>query len=447
MRALRIREYFAASRLLGWIALAGVVFSLCGRAGAAEDSMNRPPVVTPVYQMSRPAYDEPSIEIGSFLLSPSFPEMLAGNDNIFASDRHVASDLIFTNSEDLKVASQWLQDSLTAHLYHAHDLYFEHQTENGNTYGMDGSVRLGLTDGGYLQLDAGLVQQPQKRNSPQSDRLSIARPIYNTIPVSLAYSQDYGHWNNRAEMGIIQTAYISSAEAARSSMQWRYRDRLSYALNGKVWPFLQIAYSTQDWKERSTLRNFETLTGTAGISFQIPDYVDIDLGAGVLRQHYRFAGFPDLVTPAFSGRLIWNVMPLTTIQASADRTVTGLETFCDTSPPNPACVGLPPPTLTSINSLRGTLEVTSAQIGVQHEFWHNILGELQFRFEQDRFDPVDLVDKNYGVDLGVRFLLNRHMEVNASYLLNVRTANQDILLYNSGPYQANIVSLELKAAL
>ena len=101
----------------------------------------------------------------------------------------------------------------------------------------------------------------------------------------------------------------------------------------------------------------------------------------------------------------------------------------------------------SAGNQRGALEVTSAEVGVQHEFWHNILGQARFRFEQDKFDPVDLVDRNYSVDLGARFLLNQNMELDMSYVLNTRTANQNIFLYNSGPYQANAVSLTLKAAL
>jgi hypothetical protein len=435
-------------RRLGCSAAVTAVLAATAPAWAAEgDSLARPPVVTPVYELARPDYDPPGIEIGSFLLSPSVPVTLAGNDNIFASDRHVASDLILTTGQDLKLGPQWKEDEASLHLYHAHDLYFDHQTENGNTYGVDGSFHLGISRTGYLQLDAGFVQQPQKRNSPQSDQLAIVRPIYNSIPASLSFSQDYGHWNNRAEVGILQTSYISEAQASRRSLQWRYRDRLSYALGGDVWPYLQIAYTTQNWEERSTLRNFDTLTGMAGLSVQITDMVDLDLGAGVLRQHYRFAGFPDLVTPAFNGHLIWNILPLTTIQASAERTVTGLETFCDAAPTNPACIGLPPSTLSAISALRGTLEVTSGEIGIEHEFWHDILGHVQFRVEQDKFDPVDLVDKNYVVNVGTRFLLNRNMEVDASYALNIRTANQDILLYNSGPYQADIVSLTLKAAL
>lgn len=507
------RQFATPLRGLGWLALAGVLLTI-GRAWSAEDAMNRPPLVTPVYQLLRPAYDPPGIMLGSFLLSPSFDQELVGNDNIFASGHDIAGDLIFTTGQDLKIASQWSRDSVTAHLYHAHDLYARHPTENANSWGLEGGVRLGVSEGGALQLEAGIVQQPQQRNNPEADRSALARPIYNTIPASLSYSQDVGRWNNRMEAGVIQTAYIASAEASRNGIQARYRDRLSYRMTGDTWSFLQVAYSTHHWNVRSALRDFDTLTAMAGVTVQIPDLVDLDLGAGVVRQHYDYAGFSELVTPSFNGHLTWNILPLTTILVTADRSVTGLETFCNDGLANPACLALDPAALTTLNSvyndvaprvrdnicritpgnpvcagplpasflafddrfptlgnqvlaricdftpairactgsifntgLRGTLEVTSAEITVQHEFWHNILGTVRFRYEKDRFDPVALVDDNYSVDVGARFLLNRYLELNASYVMNKRTANQPLLLYNSGPYQADIVTLQLKAAL
>jgi hypothetical protein len=373
--------------------------------------------------------------------------MLAGDDNIFASDRHQAGDLIFTSGEDLNIQSQWLRDGARLHFYHSHDVYADHPAENANTYGVEGSFQFDVTEGGALDLDAGLVQQPQKRNSAQADSQLLGRPVYNTIPVSAAYNQDWGRWHNHTEVGIVQTAYISQVDAARNAIQARYHDRLSFALTGDTWSFLQISYSTQDWRLNGYLRNFDTLTAIAGINVQLAEVVDAELGAGVLRQHYLYGGFSDLVTPTFTGHVTWNIRPLTTLSASVNQSVTGLETFCGNSPATLACAVPRGGLLSGGGNQRGALEVTSAEIGIQHEFWHNILGEARFLFEQDRFDPVDLVDRNYSVDLGARFLLNQNMEVDASYVLHVRSANQDILLYNSGAYQSNTASLTLKAAL
>jgi len=435
------------ARSLRWAGIWLVLAQMPAAAQVEDAYGSRPPAVTPVYQLPRPSYDSPKIALGSFLLAPSFTETLAGNDNIFANDRHQVSDLIVTTAEDVSLQSQWLVDSATLHAYHSHDWYTGHPTENANTYGLEGSFRFDVTKDATLDVSAGLVQQPQQRNSPQADRLSLTRPLYNTIPVSAHYSQDWSRWHNDLEVGLIQTAYISQADASRSAIQSRYHDRLSYALSGDTWSFLQVSFSTQDWKLRPDRRNFNTFSALGGLDVQIEELVDVELGAGVLRQAYRFSSFDVLVTPVFSGHLTWNVSPLTTFSVTANRTVTGLETFCDTVTVSPACAVLSGGGVTALASQRGALEISSVEAGLQHEIWHNLLGQVRFRFEQDKFDPVDLVNRNFAVNLGARILVNRNMELDIAYNLNIRTANQNILLYNSGPYQANTVSLALKAAM
>jgi hypothetical protein len=450
---MRLRFVFGLGPHAGPLRCAALVFVLAQSAALpaaaqVEDAYEtRPPAVTPVYQLPRPSYDSPKIMLGSFLLAPSFTETMAGNDNIFANDRHLVSDLIVTTAEDLSIRSQWLSDSVSLHAYHSHEWYTGHVTENANTYGLEGGFRFDVTKNAAVELSTGIEQQPQLRNSPQADRQSLTRPLYNTIPVSMRYTQDWGRWHNSFEAGFIQTAYIRQADDSRSAIQARYHDRLSFALSGVTWSFLQLSYSAQDWKLNPGRRNFDTFSALGGLNVQIEDLVDVELGAGVLRQGYNFSSFDDLVTPIFSGRLNWNISPLTTLSASANRTVTGLETFCDTVTVSPACTVLSGGALTALASQRGALEVSSAEVGIQHEFWHNLLGQVRFRFEQDKFDPVDLVDRNFAVNLGGRILVNRNMELDISYDLNIRTANQNILLYNSGPYQANMVSLALKAAM
>ncbi len=46
-----------------------------------------------------------------------------------------------------------------------------------------------------------------------------------------------------------------------------------------------------------------------------------------------------------------------------------------------------------------------------------------------------------------RFLVNQNLELDLSYTHNIRDANKDLVLYNSGPYSENLVSLTAKAAL
>jgi len=101
-----------------------------------------------------------------------------------------------------------------------------------------------------------------------------------------------------------------------------------------------------------------------------------------------------------------------------------------------------------VTSLRSLLELTSAELGVQHEFWHNILGEARFRYERDKFDFVNLIDNNYSMNLDGRYLISQNFEFDLTFAHNVRNANlPNVLLYNTGPYTENTVSFAIKAAI
>jgi hypothetical protein len=459
-------------------------------------------------------------------------QSLAFDDNIYASDRVQVSDFVSTTSEALTAHSQWARDSLAGRAYFAQQVYGTHSIQDANTFGVEAAGRWDISADSFFRLEAGFVQQPQKRNSPQAAVAFTQRPIYNNVSSTATYQQSWDRLQNRLQVELVKNAYTTRANFSRNGTDLRYSDRLSTALTGSMWAFVQGSYSTHNWLLRGDRRNFNTLIGLVGITDQITDLVEVEIGVGVLRQQFRNDAFDTLVTPTFSGKLTWNPLPLTSITLSADRTVGGLETFCDGSLSGFTCEGLkgasvqqlvntvngylecapglcatdpakyyaglakdlsreyyyrlfyhqpvediadlypslPRGTLSvaealtvlqEINKLlarqaagvpifgdqRGTIETITAQFGVQHEFWHNLLGEIRFRFEEDRFNPVGLVNRNYEVNVNGRFLVNRNMELDLSYVHNIRDANLDLILYNSGPYTENAVSLTLKLAL
>lgn len=172
----------------------------------------------------------------------------------------------------------------------------------------------------------------------------------------------------------------------------------------------------------------------------IAEVLDAEIGLGALRQSFLHDAFKTLVAPTFRAQLTWNILPLTSIIATADRTVTGTETFCGGNPT--ACAGA------AATDRRNTRESTAALAGIQHEFIHDLLAEARFRYERDVFDFNRLVDNTYSASANMRYLLNRHWEADFEIAHDVRTANHpNDRTYNTGPYTENVVSFMLKAAL
>jgi hypothetical protein len=430
----------------------GAALALCFAAVALPSrAQNWPagaePATLPVYQLARPDYDPAGVRLGALLLYPAASESLAYDDNIFTSDRRRASDLVNTTTESLAIGSQWTQHSLKARLFAAQEIYADHGSNNGIVWGAEASGRADITGEAFFQLDAGFVQQPLARGTAEAGE-DPKRPVFNTTDATASYVQRASRAVNRLQFSFHDVAYISARDAARSGTRYTYRDRLSYDLAPDMALFLEGALADQEWEKRATLRNFDLLTGLLGVDVEIPETFQMEVGVGVLRQSYRDSSFETLTTPTASERLVWNVLPLTSILAAVDRTVIGTETFCEPSGPclNPSGGFLPG--APGLPAERNSLEMTTAELGIQHEFLHDILGEVRARYERDHFDFNGLTDRTYALRAGVRYLINRFLEADLEYTYRQRTANLPAdRTFNSGPFSENVIALTLKAGL
>ena len=222
---------------------------------------------------------------------------------------------------------------------------------------------------------------------------------------------------------------------------------MSYDISDQLSLFIQPCYAHVDRDVRPNERNFDTFTGSGGDSIEIPTIVEADIGVGALRQSYPSNAFRALLAPAANIHMTWNALPLTSVLADINRTVTGTEIFCGEGPGACQTSGggqhVAPGT-----GQRNTLTMTVAQIGVQHEIWHDLLRSAGFRYERDVFDFNDLIDDSYAVNANGRYLINRNLEADIDYTYRVRTANlPNDRTFNSGPFNENVIAATLKAGL
>jgi hypothetical protein len=405
------------------------------------------PATRPVYQLARPDYDPIGIRLGTFLLFPAAAESLAYDDNIFASRQRVASDVVSITNVNVAAQSQWAQHRLTGRLFATQELYTERSSNDATLWGGDVSARADIAGDSFLQFDASFIQQPLARGTAEAGE-DPKRPLFNTADLTASYIQRFSRWLNRVQFSFRDIAYVSARDAARSGTVYSFRDRFGYDLSPGTSLFAEGAYAQKHWARRGDVRDFDLLTGLLGVSFEIPATLQADFGAGVLVQSYRDSAFDTLVAPTASERLIWNVRPLTSIIASVDRTVFGTETFCD--PAAGVCRGASGSLLPgdpSIAPRRDSLEITTAELGAQHELRHDILGEASFRYERDHFDFNGLTDRTYALRANLRYLINRFLEADLDYTYRKRTANLPAdRTFNSGPFSENVVTITLKAS-
>jgi len=405
-------------------------------------------VTLPIYQIARPGYDPLGIRLGPFLVFPSFSENVVFNDNIFASEQRLASDFINTTTEQVSVTAQSAPYDVRLHLLASQELYTQHSSNDGFVWNADAGVRIALAREAFLQLDGAIGEQPLARGTAEAGG-DPKRPVFNSADFSAADIHRIGDFTNRAQFALRDIAYVSEQDASRSGTRFTYRDRFSYEFRPEQYVFLEASFAQQHWKLRSDVRNFNLLTGLGGLSFDLPGRLKGELSLGVVQQSYRDSAFRDLVAPIVAERLVWNITPLTSIIASADRAVFGTETFC--KPAAGGCSNASGGVLPGSPGLapqRNSLDITTGEIVVQREFHHDILGEAGVRYERDYFDFNGLTDRTFVARTGVRYLLNRFLEADLDYTWRKRTANLPAdRTFNSGPYTENVVSLTLRGGI
>lgn len=405
------------------------------------------PETVPTYEIARPDYDRPGVLLDDFRLYPSVTENAKYDDNIFASNRRVAADFVNTTAEELAFTSDWSRDRVSGRLFTAQQVYAAHPGEDADTYGAEASGRLDVTRDSFFRLDGGFVQQPQLRASPEASTNKTGRPIFNNGTAALNFFQRFNHLAERVQASFARVDYVTSGNESRNATTQDYKDRVSYDLSEELSVFVQAGYSVRDWDKRPSERNFDTLTGLVGVTAEIPTVLEGEIGVGVLRQGYANDEFSTLVTPVASGHLLWNVLPLTSILASIDRTVTGTETFCGAQKGSCQPAGSAQP-IPPGGGVRNTLETTMAQVGVQHELWHDLLGATNFRYERNAFGFNDATFDTYSVSANARYMINRNLEADLDYSFQMRDASRpNDTTFNSGAFSENIIVVSIKAGL
>src|SRR5258706_11550840 len=118
--------------------------------------------------MARPFYDQATVTLGIFQLLPSMSEAAIYDSNIFASGKRSIGDVVNRTNEALSVGSQWTQQSLHALFFATQEIYAQHGSNNGYSWGAELSGRDDITGSATLQLDTSFIQQPLARGTAEA---------------------------------------------------------------------------------------------------------------------------------------------------------------------------------------------------------------------------------------------------------------------------------------
>jgi hypothetical protein len=412
-----------------------------------------PPDLKPIYQILRPGYDPTGIDLGGFLLKPMVSETVAYNDNIFASNVHKADDVVSTTSEEMTFESQWSRHFLNIHFRTDEQIYAMHPQEDANTYLANMAGRFEISPTSFVEIDGVGGQLPEQRANPVALHPGGERPIFNLWAGSLTYYQRIDQFVDQFRIAINQNAFIFPQEVYQSNIDEIIGDRVSLDRGYALIPFVEVGYDINVQAYHPSRQSFENLTGSIGVHAHLMTVLDGEFAAGVRRETYVNPDFHTLVRPVIYGKLLWDVTPLTSIDGTLTFDYSGVESFCNsglvcqisaTGNVEPV-VPQQPPGGALFETHRSTLQKAGIRLNVEHEIWHNLLGEISVEYDHDVFDLNNLVDNYYTAICNLRYLINRYSEFQISYEYRDRTASlPNDFTFNTGPFKENIISLTLK---
>ena len=371
------------------------------------------PEGTTVMERARPDYDRPGVRMGSFIAKPTIGVNETYDSNIYATPS-ATSDFYTSLTPGISLQSDWGRHALAFNASGDFKWYASHGDENTNNGSADVSGRYDISTGSYLVGDVGYALNHEDRSSPSRNAgLPVAgnpkTPVqYSTTGGYVGYVRQEGRIGLNVDGTVTSYSYVNNSDILGGIVTETDRSRIEYvgAVKASYELIPQQPYnvfirglgntrrynavdSTQGAPDGPTpgitaRRNSTGWEVDVGGQVQITRLITAEIYAGWLDQEYDSALYKSVSAPAFGGNLLWNVTPLTSIKASASQSVAETDLTGASS------------------STEDNLSLT-----VEHELLANLILAGSAGYVHDSYNGISRTDDTYGVDGGVRYLINR----------------------------------------
>ncbi len=388
----------------------------------------------------RPDYAPIGIHIGGFTLLPELSETTGYDSNVTGTNQPHGSAVVNTDG-DLRAFSNWGANSLGGELT-VHNSDFLQQSNQSFT---SWSASVGGTyDAGHDTLSVGyihlnLIQTPRDLDVPQLDQ-----PIaYRVDDVHLSYDKRFNRLS--VQPGIEITSYrYDNGTVGGSRFNQDFRNRVMFVPNVVVsyelFPGSDIVFVMKDADAHYVNQTagiptlgFNDLSALGGISYDT-GLVKFRFLAGYETRHFVSQQYATISAPILEGSMTWTPTGLTTVTATAARYIQ------DST--SEATVGY---------------TETALKLSVDHELYRNVLLNANVTYLTDTYPGSGSGSQSYyQLGGGVTWLINRNLQLVASYQYSNRQNNGSSVGFASSPmsegafgnsYTENAFLLQLRVRL
>ncbi|WP_157218496.1 outer membrane beta-barrel protein [Flavisphingomonas formosensis] len=280
---------------------------LCPMPLEAQNAEQRDPTIA---NLPRPGYEPRTIILGGTVIAPTLDMGVTYDNNILAVPDRTISDAIFTASPKVLISHKGPTFDLRADLHGSIIRYMDHPTENVNTFGATIDATKGVARNQTITAELAFDRTFERRSDPEASINRTRSPaLINLATALLRYNYAGPRVGLTAEAAISKLDYLPLVDADRDMLTYRASVRGSVNVGRRVAVFVQPFVNRRDFRlkpVRGAIFGDATTMGVlGGISFDLADKLQGDIGLGAFRSNPDAPGVKSFTGLAANGRIVW----------------------------------------------------------------------------------------------------------------------------------------------
>ena len=422
-----------ARRLVRYCGLPTALGSLAVAGAAAAQSLQFPvetPTPVPVENLSvldrpAPGYDPIGLQWGSFYVFPRLDLSATYDSNVFATPNKDVGDVFFDIRPGVYAVSNWPRHAIAFEAVGDERVFASQTSENQTNFNTALTGRVDITND-YVTGGVGYTLSHEDRTSPDNV-FNQKNPIeYQVGSAWLRYVHEVGLIGFRVTGRIEDWGYNNGVTISGATIPETYRDHLVYSITPQVsylfypgyFAFLQASFNKRDYGDKFDIAGFQRSSWgwevDAGVSVALTGKLFGRAYIGYIDQIYDDPRLASASGVGFGGDLLWNVTPITSVKLALARTVEETE----------------PTTVPGAVIPASSILQSAGSATVEHAFRPNIFGWARGGVINQAFVGTTRDDYIFSAQTGVRYLLNRFVNVGADFTYNNRSSNFSIFNYD-----------------
>jgi hypothetical protein len=343
------------------------------------------------------------IRVGSFVVFPEAQIGATATNNIFRNSARLADSALEVGG-NVRAVSDWTRHAVELRASGLTTFYNEHPSEDDRSYAFEARGRLDISKRTNIEVLA--LHQVDKDRRAQRDSPTDAaeRGDLETDRVAFAFNHQFNRLSVQLRGSItdIEFAPVTStsggiiSNAERDNTQREAAFRTSWALNGRMDVFAEVAVNDRDFRvppDDGILRSSTGERYRLGVAFgQQNNTLRGEVSAGWGRQVPNDGRLGEIDGFIVDANLAWRATALTTFL------LTARSDFVDTT-------------------TTGSFGALSRQVGLEarHMFRRYLIGIANIKYTVNPYDAVYINERDLTGELGFDYYLNNNAIIFARY--------------------------------